>query len=113
MSEHAASSEPVVEDTSAPHGTVYQRIGKPFLILLAITVVEFILALAIPESMMPKSIKNILYIVLTIAKAFYIMAFFMHLKYEKIGLIYALLVPVVFVIALIAALFREASFLNY
>lgn len=113
MSEHAASSEPHVDDASAPHGSVYERIGKPFLILLAITVAEFILALAIPESVLPKGIKNVVYIVLTVAKAFYIVAFFMHLKYEKIGLVYALLVPVVFVIGLIAALFREAAFLNY
>lgn len=95
-------------EMSEPHGTVFERIWRPFLILLGVTVLEFIIALAIPDSFMSKGIKNFLYIVLTVAKAFYIMAFFMHLKFERIGLIYAIVVPVAFIIALIAAMFGEA-----
>lgn len=98
-------------DFHEPQGTVFQRIWRPFLILLAVTIVEFIIALAIPESFMAKGIKNGLYIVLTIAKAFYIVAFFMHLKFERVGLAYAIVVPLAFVIALILAMFAEAGYM--
>lgn len=102
---HDASNEGFHE----PEGTVFQRIWRPFLILLAITVAEFIVALAIPESLMGKGIKNWLYIIMTIAKAFYIVAFFMHLKFERVMLAYAIVVPTAFIVALIFALFAEAG----
>lgn len=99
------------EVAGEPHGTVYQRIWRPFLILLVVTVAEFIVALAIPDSLMPKGYKNGLYIVLTIAKAFYIVSFFMHLRFERAGLIYAIVVPLAFIVALIAAMFAEAGYM--
>lgn len=85
-------------------------IWRVFFVLLAITVVEFIIALAIPESFMVKDIKNWIYIVLTIMKAFYIVAYFMHLKFEKINLIYSILLPTVFILGVIAALMYESNY---
>ena len=82
------------------------RIWKVFFILLAITVVEFFIALVL----VPKGFKyaNPIYIVLTLLKAFYIVAFFMHLKFEKKGLIYSILVPIIFIIGLILVLSNES-----
>ncbi|MFN3530518.1 MAG: cytochrome C oxidase subunit IV family protein [Bacteroidia bacterium] len=85
-------------------------IWRVFWVLLIVTVIEFIIALAIPESFMVKDIKNVLYIVLTIMKAFYIVAYFMHLKFEKINLIYSILLPLVFIIGAIAALMHESNY---
>lgn len=78
--------------------------------LFAITAVEFIIALAIPEAFMNKDIKNIIYIALTIMKAFYIIAYFMHLKFEKLNLIYSIALPVIFILGVIAALMYESNY---
>lgn len=85
-------------------------IWKVFFILLGLTILEFIIALAIPETFMPHSIKNILYIVLTLAKAFYIVAYFMHLKFEKLFLIYLIVVPMILVLGIVASLLHEGDY---
>ena len=85
-------------------------IWRVFWVLFAITAVEFIIALAIPEAFMAKSIKNAIYIALTLLKAFYIVAYFMHLKFEKINLIYSILLPTIFVMGVIAALMYESEY---
>lgn len=85
-------------------------IWRVFWVLTAITAVEFVIALAVPQSFMSKDIKNIIYIVLTLMKAFYIVAYFMHLKFEKINLIYSILLPIVFILGVIAALMHESDY---
>lgn len=82
---------------------------KIFLILLGLTAVEFVIALGIPLSVMAKPVKDTLYIVLTLAKAFYIVAYCMHLKFERVSLIYSILVPMIFIIGLLAALLHEGG----
>jgi cytochrome c oxidase subunit IV len=42
-------------------------------------------------------------------KAGLIVAFFMHLKFEKIGLIYSILLPLILLIALVVALLYEGT----
>jgi cytochrome c oxidase subunit 4 len=91
----------------------WKKVAYPLTVLFLVTVVEFVVALAIPESMMPKSYKSGLYIVLTILKAFYIVGFFMHLRYEKLTLIYCIVVPLAFIVVLIAALIFEGTSLSY
>jgi len=85
-------------------------IWRVFWVLFAITAVEFIIAFAIPEAFMAKPIKNAIYIALTLLKAFYIVAYFMHLKFEKINLIYSILLPTIFVMGVIAALMYESEY---
>jgi cytochrome c oxidase subunit IV len=85
-------------------------IWRVFWVLLIITAIEFVIALAIPESFMIKPIKNYIYIALTILKAFYIVAYFMHLKFERLNLIYSILVPTIFIIGVIMALMNESSY---
>jgi cytochrome c oxidase subunit 4 len=107
MSSHAT-------DTHAEHGEEHEsmtkgKIWKVFFILLAITCVEFFIALVlVPKGIIPGHIANPVYIVLTLFKAFYIIAYFMHLKFEKTGLIISIVVPVLFIIGLILVLTNES-----
>lgn len=90
-----------------------KRIVRVFLILVVITCVEFLIALwlvpiGIGGHKLPVNIANPVYIILTLFKAFYIVAFFMHLKFERMGLIFAIVVPVLFIIGLILVLTNES-----
>ena len=86
-------------------------IWKVFFILLAITCVEFFIALyMVPKGHMGINIANPIYIILTLAKAFYIVAYFMHLKFEKMGLMLAIIVPILFIIGLILVLTNESFY---
>ncbi len=106
------SSEPTeVHHAEGEHGDTMtrKRIWKVFFILLAITCIEFIIALIlVPKGTISINVANPLYIILTLFKAFYIVAFFMHLKFEKVGLVYAILVPILFIIGLILVLTNES-----
>jgi len=85
------------------------RIIRVALILSAITCVEFFIALyLVPGHHLDIKYANPAYVVLTLVKAFYIVAFFMHLKFEKVGLKYAILVPILFIIGLILVLTNES-----
>jgi cytochrome c oxidase subunit 4 len=88
-----------------------KKIWKVFFILLGITTIEFIIALyLVPFHIwgITYAIANPVYIVLTLFKAFYIVAYFMHLKFEKIGLALAIIVPILFIIGLILVLTNES-----
>ncbi|TWR26535.1 caa(3)-type oxidase [Mucilaginibacter pallidiroseus] len=88
-----------------------KKILQVLAILVAITAVEFFIALVlVPKGTMPLHIANPIYIVLTLAKAFYIVAYFMHLKFEKIGLVLSIIVPVLFIIGLILVLTNESHY---
>lgn len=94
----------------AEHDTMNKkRIWHVFWILLGITTIEFIIALVlVPKGILPVNLANPVYIVLTLFKAFYIVAYFMHLKFEKLGMIYTILVPIIFIIGLILVLTNES-----
>ena len=84
-------------------------IWKVFFILLGITVIEFFIALyCVPQGLFSINVANPIYIILTLAKAFYIVAYFMHLKFEKVGLVYSIIVPILFIIGLILVLTNES-----
>jgi cytochrome c oxidase subunit 4 len=89
------------------------RIWQVFGILLLITVVEFIIALwAIPSGYLSQKVGNYIYIALTLLKAFYIVAYFMHLKFEKKGLQIALVASFVFICYFIVLMMIEGGYLN-
>ncbi|MGZ3750774.1 MAG: cytochrome C oxidase subunit IV family protein [Mucilaginibacter sp.] len=105
------SSEPTPHTEHAEeHDTMTKkRIWNVFFVLLAITCVEFFIALyLVPKGHMTYHSANPIYIVLTLLKAFYIVGYFMHLKFEKIGLVFAIIVPVLFIIGLILVLTNES-----
>lgn len=90
-------------------GMTKKRIFRVFLILVVITSIEFIIALLlVPKGVLPISLVNPIYIVLTLFKAFYIVAYFMHLKFERSALIFAIIVPIIFIVGLILVLTNES-----
>ena len=80
---------------------------KVAVILAIITVGEFAIAYLAPEGW--KWIVITVFIGLTIVKAFYIVAEFMHLKYEVKALIWSIILPFIFVVWLIIALIYEGG----
>lgn len=92
------------------------KIWKVFFILLVLTVIEFIIALWVkPAGYFGNHallIGNTIYITLTLIKAYYIVAYFMHLKYEKFGFQLALTVSFIFIIYFIVLMLIEGEFLN-
>ena len=100
----------------AAHGTSEKEIAPPntgaiwktFWILLFITIGE----VAIAFTSLSKELLMVIFIVLTIVKAYFIVAFFMHLKHEKLSLAYCILLPFILIVYLIAMSLTEANYLN-
>lgn len=80
-------------------------IWRTFWILAGITGVEFMLA----YFMKPGGFRTSIFVIMTLIKAFYIVGEFMHLKHEVKSLIWAIVVPVVFIVWLLAALMTEGG----
>jgi caa(3)-type oxidase subunit IV len=94
-------------------GMTKKKIWQVFGILLLITVIEFIIALwAIPGGHMSQHIGNYVYIALTLLKAFYIVAYFMHLKFEKLGLQLILSTSFIFILYFIVLMLIEGGYLH-
>jgi len=111
MSDHSHTNEGHEHGEHA--GLSKGKIWQVFGILLLITVIEFIIALVlIPKGVMTQHIGNYIYIVLTLLKAFYIVAYFMHLKYEKLGLQLCLTVSFIFIGYFIVLMLIEGGWLN-
>ena len=83
-----------------------KQIWKVFWILLILTVGEFVVAFAVPRG----GLRNWTFILMTVVKAFFIVAEFMHLKHEVKSLVWTILLPIVFVCWLVLALLLEGGF---
>ncbi|NBV12525.1 MAG: hypothetical protein EBS07_00445 [Sphingobacteriia bacterium] len=83
-------------------------IWKVFWILLVVTTVEVTLAYTWPESL-SVTLLNVIFISLTILKAFYIVAEFMHLGHETKSLIWSILIPIVFILWFVLAMLTEGN----
>jgi cytochrome c oxidase subunit IV len=84
-------------------------IWRTFWILLLITVFE----VAIAFTSISPSVLMIIFIVLTIVKAYFIVAFFMHLKHEKVSFGYSIILPFILIVYLIAMALAEGNYLNF
>lgn len=94
-------------------GMTKKKIWTVFFYLLGITALEFIIALVlIPKDIMSQGVGNFIYIALTLLKAFYIVAYFMHLKFEKYGLITSIVLSLIFIVYLIVLMLTEGAYLN-
>ena len=82
-----------------------KKIWKTAAIMLLITVAEFIMAFTMDRGIL----LYVLFIVLTIWKAKYIMMEFMHLGDEAKPLFYSIIVPLIFLVWLVIALMKEGS----
>ena len=69
-------------------------------ILAIITLIEYAFAFMMDAG----TLRNVIFVGLTIVKAFYIVSEFMHLGHEVKGLIYSVLLPMIFIVWLIVAL---------
>ena len=106
MASHATTEQPLAPGEIAKPNTGW--IWKTFGVLVGITAVEFVFVFL----MHPSTLRNSIFIILTILKAFFIVAEFMHLKHETKGLIWTILVPVSLLVWLLVALITEGSFVG-
>lgn len=86
------------------HSTWY-KVWRPFLILFIVTVLEFVVAFLMPKG----GIKVSTFVLMTIIKAFYITAYFMHMKFERISLAFIIIAPLILLIGLLATLAYEGK----
>lgn len=100
----ASSEEKVIPQANTGH------IWRVFWILLVITTFELIVGMFIaPHHHDLKTTFAVMYIVLTLVKAYYIVAEFMHLGHETKALIWSVLLPLLFLIWFIISMFYEGS----
>ena len=103
---------------AAEGASARQAIIRTAIILTALTAFEFLIAFtweSISEAMginieTGRTMKNLLFIILTIFKAFYIMGEFMHLKHEVKKLAWTILIPFLFIAWLIIGLVIEGDY---
>jgi cytochrome c oxidase subunit 4 len=85
------------------HSLLY-KVWFPFLMLFIITIAEFYVAFKPWKD----GLKVTLFVVMTIFKAFFITAFFMHMIFERASLVYIILSPLILLLVLFVVLWYEA-----
>ena len=104
MASHAAHGTSEKEIPAPNTGAIW----KTFWILLILTAIEFVIAFTMPAN----TLRVAIFCGMTIVKAFYIVGEFMHLKHEVKSLIWAVLIPTIFVVWLLVALIYEGGHLH-
>lgn len=84
-----------------------RKIWMTALILAIITALEFLIAFTVPLEW--AEVRVSIFVVMTIVKAFYIVAEFMHLKYEVKVLIWSIIIPMIFVVWMLVAFIYEGD----
>ena len=102
MAEHQHDNTMTANAESSAH---VKTIWKVFFILLGITVFEFIIAFVLQ----PSYLKTSIFVGLTLVKAAYIVGEFMHLKHEAKSLLWAILLPIIFIAWLLLAMMMEGG----
>ncbi len=87
-----------------------RKIWITALYLALITALEFLIAFTVPLEMATTRVA--VFVAMTIVKAFYIVAEFMHLKYEVKVLIWSILIPMIFVVWMLIAFIYEGMAIN-
>lgn len=91
-----------------------KRIWSVFFVLLALTALEFLIALGFVHHwgiLQKGALVNTIYIALTLLKAYYIVAFFMHLKFEKSSFIVICSIVFILIVYFITLLLIEGGYL--
>ena len=92
------------------HSFDTKAIWRTFWILLIITCIELVIGMFIaPHYHSMKLMFNILYIIFTAAKAFYIIAEFMHLRHEIKNMIMTIAVPALLFVWFITAFLWDGN----
>jgi len=87
-----------------PHSNK-KEIWVVFVVLSILTIIEFILAF----TMHPGYARTIIFLVLTVFKAAGIVLYFMHMKHERKRLMYSVILPLIFIVYLVALLIIETQ----
>lgn len=85
--------------------SVWDKVWIPFIILFIITALEFVVAFTIPKG----GAKTFIFVLMTLAKAFYITGYFMHMKYERTSMALIIISPMLLLMALFVALWYEGA----
>ena len=95
-------------------GMTKRKIWRVFFYLLALTALEFFIALVLVHGgIVQKGLGvTLVYIALTLVKAYYIVAYFMHLKFETFGFITSIAITFLFIIYFIILLLTEGGYLH-
>lgn len=101
--EHSAH----IEHTDAP-SNMKAKIWTTFWILLVLTLVDIGLYFMLLST--HSMAKNALFIGLGIVKAYYIVAVFMHMKFERNWLVRLIIYPMILVVYLVALILIEGEF---
>jgi caa(3)-type oxidase subunit IV len=96
------------------HGkAIRKKIWKVTALLTAITIVEVLLGVYIKQGTDLWPVVKIAFIIMTLVKAGYIVAIFMHLGDERKSLRYVILVPyLIFIVYLIFIGLTESNYIN-
>ena len=89
--------------------TQVKRIWNVFWILLVVTVIEVVMGMFVSHSL-PKALVNAFLLMLTVFKAGFIVAVFMHLGDEIKGFILTVLIPLVLFVWFIIAFLADGGF---
>jgi cytochrome c oxidase subunit IV len=103
MAEHHSHSP--AHDESAHSQPHTKAIWRTFWILFGITAFEFLIAFTMAHGLLRVAI----FVGMTLVKAFFIVAEFMHLKTEVKTLIWSIIIPLVFIVWLVIALLMEGN----
>ena len=95
-------------EEKAHSGLNTKVIWKVFWILLIVTIFE----VSISFSSISRNVLLYIFIALTIVKAYYIVGYFMHLRFEKVPMQYTLLLPFLLIIYLIFIAIYEGTALG-
>ena len=91
-------------------------VWRATLILSIVTIIEVGVALLYNWQLHDSGLRmglNFFMIIATLVKAFYIVAVFMHMKYERQALVLTVLMPLFFLIWFIIAFFWEGTYWQY
>jgi cytochrome c oxidase subunit 4 len=99
------SEESVHVTVIPPDKAKIRKLWMTALYMFVITIFEFGVAFLVPHEY--KDVRVWIFITMTIVKAFYIVAEFMHLKYEVKVLIWSILIPMTFVVWMLVAFVYE------
>lgn len=83
-------------------------IWRTFWILLIVTIFE----VWISFTSVSKEILLIIFVALTLVKAYFIVGYFMHLKHERYTLIYSIVLPFMLIVYLIAMALAEGVYIG-
>jgi len=92
------------------HDTLFKKVWFPLIWLTVVTALEFVVAF----SMDPGPVRVAIFVGMTIIKAFFIVAYFMHMRYEFSLLRWSIIGPtIVLIIYLVFILLYEGSMIGY